>query len=56
MSRDLLADVVVECVRSTHPARATFELCEGGRASIAEQLPRMHSDATRPLPTRTPLW
>jgi uncharacterized protein YbjT (DUF2867 family) len=55
VSRDLVAEVLVECLGKKSAIGKTFELCEGGSGDLATQLDAMLPDGARPLPSRTPL-
>lgn len=55
VSRELVADVLVACVMRPELRDVTFELCEGGDASIEDQLDQLVTDASRPPIAKSPL-
>jgi uncharacterized protein YbjT (DUF2867 family) len=50
ISRDLVADVLVECVGHPSAVHRTFELCEGGTDDLGLQLSRMLPESVRRHP------
>lgn len=57
VSRDLVADVLVEATHDPSALGKTFEVYEAEQAaSLSEQLQQLASDDARPRPAHTPLW
>jgi uncharacterized protein YbjT (DUF2867 family) len=56
VSRDLVAEVLVDCVDRGNAIGKTFELCEGGTSDLDRQLDAMLPDDRRPLPQHSPLF
>jgi uncharacterized protein YbjT (DUF2867 family) len=56
VSRDTVASVAVGCAGNPLAFDRTFELCEGGRGTLDEQLARLAPEPTRPRPPNTPIW
>jgi uncharacterized protein YbjT (DUF2867 family) len=56
VSRDLVAEALVDSIGRRNAIAKTFELCEGGTGSLDEQLDAMLPDDQRPLPEHSPLF
>lgn len=56
VSRELVAETLVECAVEPASVDRTFELCEGGDRPIAAQMSALLPDDQFETPRNTPLW